>query len=503
MMIEPFNTVKKSLIDIERFLGETFDASMSLDKNVEISGISSNSKEVKPGDIFIALSGENSQGGSFIDSALERGARAVVLDARGMQYKKDVPQNVPLLILENPRSFSGALASWFYGNPSEKLFLAGVTGTNGKTTTTQLLHQIWEHAEKPGGLIGTIGISIGDEKISTSHTTPESDELQRILAVMAERHIENVAMEVSSHALSAKRVSGTRFKVAAFTNLTQDHLDFHGNMENYYQAKKLFFEPILSESALVNIDSLWGSRLFNEVSLPVETVSLRNKKAHWYFEKITPLPGGYELSLRGQGGILLEGSCRLMGEYNLENLILAIAIATKSGMDPLEIERTLPFLKSAPGRLERIELGQPFDVVVDYAHTPDAVERVLLTLKSLAKNRLIAVLGCGGDRDKSKRPMMGSALVDISDVAILTSDNPRSESPEEIIDEMIKGIQLKEGSQKLIDRQEAIRHAIQIAREGDIVAILGKGHEIGQEIAGVVTPFDDRIVAREEILRVL
>jgi UDP-N-acetylmuramoyl-L-alanyl-D-glutamate--2,6-diaminopimelate ligase len=287
-------------------------------------------------------------------------------------------------------------------------------------------------------------------------------------------------------------VDGVRFSAAGFTNLSQDHLDFHGSMENYYQAKRQLFESQLSESAFINIDNEFGERLSKEIAIPVTTLSLRNKKATWYCESMASAKLGWDLSIRGENGILIEGHFNLLGEHNVENLLLAISLAFHSGVDPIVIGNSLAKVKGAPGRLERIDRGQEFSVLVDYAHTPDAVNRVLKSLEQ-ETGRVIGVLGCGGNRDAGKRPMMGKALRNGCDIAIFTSDNPRNEDPTLILNAMTAGIELDDTAMVIADRREAIATAIASAHAGDIVVVLGKGHETGQEIKGEKFPFDDRV----------
>ncbi len=484
-----FEPHQKTLGEISSFLGISLDEASS---KIQITGMTSNSLDVEEGDIFLAFPGAKTHGSAFLTSAVERGARAVLTDSAGRDLSSDCASAIPVLVVPNPRSQAGYLASWFHDSPSADLYLAGITGTNGKTTSTHLLHQIWQLAAFDAGLIGTVGITIGDDVYPATHTTPEADALQNILAVMQERHLRAVAMEVSSHALALHRVDGTRFRASGFTNLTQDHLDFHKNMENYYQAKRQLFDSEMTDHAFINIDDSYGERLNNEIPLPVSTLSRGNKKATWYYESIIPQVRGFTISIRGEGGVLIEGRTHLRGEHNLDNLLLAIAMAVDSGVDPLVIGNGLSYLSGAPGRLESIECGQDFTALIDYAHTPDAVEKVLSSLRNPSIQRVIGILGCGGDRDSSKRPLMGAALYKGCDIAIFTSDNPRSENPESILQEMTSSIRIDEKCLVISDRKAAIEYAVSIAQPGDVVALLGKGHENGQEINGVKLPFSDQ-----------
>ncbi|MFM8843918.1 MAG: UDP-N-acetylmuramoyl-L-alanyl-D-glutamate--2,6-diaminopimelate ligase [Actinomycetota bacterium] len=497
--LQRFEPNTKTLGEIAAFLGADVK---DVFEDVEIAGICSNSQTIQEGELFLALPGAKTHGGAFLPSAVERGARAVLTDIAGSELSSVRDSAIPVLVVPNPRSQSGYLADWFNESPSQNMYLAGITGTNGKTTTTYLLNQIWSEAGFESGLMGTIGISVGKDSFPASHTTPEADVVHAVLSVMNERHVRVAAMEVSSHAIAQHRIDGVRFSAAGFTNLSQDHLDFHGTMENYYQAKRALFEANIAERGFINIDNEFGVRLTKEISIPVATLSLSNKKATWYFESITQRKRGWEVSIRGEGGVLIEGQFNLPGEHNLENLLLAVAIATDSGIDPLVIGNSMAKLKGAPGRLESIERGQKFTALVDYAHTPDAVERVLQSLKqhdSADSSRIIGVVGCGGNRDVAKRPLMGKALRNGSDIAIFTSDNPRDEEPDQILANMTEGMSLDDSAMVIVDRREAIATAIATANEGDIVIVLGKGHETGQEIKGVKVPFDDR----EELARAI
>jgi UDP-N-acetylmuramoyl-L-alanyl-D-glutamate--2,6-diaminopimelate ligase len=366
---------------------------------------------------------------------------------------------------------------------------------------TWLLHQLWRSANIESGLIGTVSTQIGSEILPSNKTTPESDELQALFAVMRERHIRNLAMEVSSHALSQNRVTGSKFKIVAFTNLSQDHLDFHGSMESYFEAKKLLFTFEYAEKGFINIDNEYGNRLSAEAEIPVITLSKFNRKANWYFDSAVATSSGYEVSIRGSGGILVEGKLPLFGEYNLENAIMAVALAIESGVDPIFVGSQMAAMKGAPGRLEQIDIGQPFAAFVDYAHTPDALENVLKTIADIrTKNeQLIAVVGCGGDRDKTKRPIMANIASQMSDKVIFTSDNPRTENPATIIAEMEAGVEPQNYKKTLSieDRKQAIKTACQLANANDIILIAGKGHETYQEVNGIKHHFDDMEIVKE------
>ena len=496
-MIRPLNSPRVSFAKVAEILNKEVIfpiVDQKLVQDIEVTGLAQSANEVEPGDIFVAIQGAKHHGIEFLDTAISNGAVAVITDAKGENSK------LPTVIVSNPRSIVGPIAGFIYGDPSADMFTVGITGTNGKTTVTTLLHQIWQSAMWDSGLIGTVNTQINQELLASSHTTPEAAPLQSLLAAMKEQHLRAVAMEVSSHALAQHRVAGTKFKVSGFTNLTQDHLDFHENMESYFKAKASLFVYGLSEQAVINIDDMYGARLGKSLEIPVITIS-RSGKADWRYEEINNFGSSTMLKIRGPQGVLIEGSTKLIGDYNLDNLLMAVAIAVISGVDPIEIGANLHKYTGAPGRLELVDVGQKFLAFVDYAHTPDAVRNVLTAARAITKGKLIAALGCGGDRDRSKRASMGSALLQ-ADISILTSDNPRSEDPEEILREMASGIVDSEKSDQvevIVDRAMAIKRAVELAEPGDVVAILGKGHETGQEIAGVKYPFDDRLILAQAI----
>ena len=458
-------------------------------ESVNVTGISQSSNEISTGDLFIALPGEKFHGAQFAADAVERGAVAVLTDLAGAA----MVTGVPVLVVENPRRAAGVISAWFYEEPMRDLYSVGVTGTNGKTTVTTLLHQIMQAAGRESGLIGTVESRIGSEVLLSKRTTPESAELQGLIATMRERHMRNLVMEVSSHAITLERIRGSHFAVVGFTNLSQDHLDFHKSMEEYFLAKAKLFTFEYADLAVINIDDVYGARLAAMTELPVMSLSRTNTKATWHFTSITRDYVGAAIAIRGSGGILIEGKTILQGGFNYDNLLMAVAIATESGIDPIDIAAILPQLTGAVGRLEAVRLGQNFTALVDYAHSPDAVARVLETAHEITTGSVIAVLGCGGDRDASKRSLMGLALRDGADIAIYTSDNPRSEKPEDILVQMVLDIDVQAPNEVITDRKAAIRAAVNHATAGDVVIVLGKGHEKGQEISGVIYPFDDRI----------
>ena len=465
------------------------NAELRGDAATVITGLTLSSKDVQAGDLFVALPGEKNHGADFVEDAISRGAVAVLTDVIGAAKVK----GLPVIVSTNPRRAAGVISAWFYSEPMRDLYSVGVTGTNGKTTVTTLLHQIMSAAGRESGLIGTVETRIGEEVITSKRTTPESTDLQALSAVMRERHMRNLVMEVSSHAIALERIRGSHFAVVAFTNLSQDHLDFHKTMQAYFETKAKLFSYEFADLAVINIDDSYGIKLAELTELPVMTVSRHNQSATWHYTSISKDYVGAHVAIRGSAGILIEGKVHLHGGYNFDNLLMAVAIASESGIDPIDIAAILPQLTGAVGRLDAVRLGQNFTALVDYAHSPDAVSRVLETAREISDGRVIAVLGCGGDRDTSKRALMGKALQKGSDVAIYTSDNPRSEKADAILVQMTLGLEIHEPSAVIVDRAEAIRAAVNEAQEGDVVLVLGKGHEKGQEINGNVHPFDDRV----------
>ncbi|MSW53576.1 MAG: UDP-N-acetylmuramoyl-L-alanyl-D-glutamate--2,6-diaminopimelate ligase [Actinobacteria bacterium] len=494
-MMRPFNSPTLTLAKI----AESCNAQISLSQNdlstLNISGVTHNDGDVVSGDLFIAIPGAKRHGAEFYESAKARGAVAVLTDAAGAKLVKDFP----VLVVDNPRLVAGRVSALLFSEPMRDLNCIAITGTNGKTTVTTLLHQIFSAAHRESGLIGTVETRIGSEIIASKRTTPEATDLQALAAVMRERHMRHLVMEASSHALQLNRLEGAHFAIAGFTNLTQDHLDFHGDMESYFSAKAALFNFAIADLACINIDDEYGAKLAAITELPVISLSRLNPKATWHFIEINSEAKNVSLKIRGSGGILIETSTTLRGGYNFDNLLMAIAIAVESGVDPIDIAAIVPKISGASGRLEEVSVGQNFSAFVDYAHTPDAVSNVLKSIKEFTSGKLIAVLGCGGDRDASKRPLMGKALLENSDFAIFTSDNPRSEDPSEILRQMVGGLIVEEPSQIISDRTNAIAYAVSIAQSGDSVAILGKGHELGQEINGEIFEFDDRLVLAQAI----
>ena len=485
MRIIPGLSLAKSLME--------FDSKI-FNQQVVISGVSINAQKVVPGDLFIAFAGANTHGISYLEQAISNGAVAVLSD-------KKIEASIPSFIHPKPREIVGAISAWLYGHPFESLKAVGITGTNGKTTTANLVKQIWQLNSIKSGLVGTLGVEIADEKLESARTTPEADDLQAIAAAMVEQGCKNLVMEVSSHAIDQGRIKGAKYEVVAFSNLTQDHLDYHLSMENYFQAKANLFATEYAKAAVINIDDSYGKKLSKQVKIPVVTVSRKESTADWYLAKAEIKNGLYQVEIKSKSGEILSENFALLGDYNLDNLLLAVAIVSSAGLSLDKIASTISKLQSVPGRLESINAGQKFTALVDYAHTPDAVERVIATVKSATSGKIIGVLGCGGDRDASKRSLMGHALFNGCDLAIFTSDNPRSESAEAILKQMTAGIDLGKKGLVEIDRKSAINLAVENAQSGDVVLLMGKGHESGQEVNSVVTPFDDRVELAESIKR--
>jgi len=494
-MIRPLTQRQRTLASVLATVGAQSDVSVSELEKISITGITSSTSEIETGDLFCAFAGANVHGASFASDAIKNGAAAILTDSEGAKLIK----GLPLLIVSNPRKNAALLSSWFYGEPMRDLLSIGITGTNGKTTVTTLIHQIFQGAGQETGLIGTVETRIGNDTLSSTRTTPEATELQALVATMRERHCRNLVMEVSSHAIALDRIRGSFFASVGFTNLSQDHLDFHPSMEDYFATKSKLFTYEYAEHAFINIDDAYGQILAAKTELPVQTLSRFNENAAWHYTRIEEGIAHSDISIRGTGGVLIDSRTTLRGGFNFDNLLMAIAMCVESGIDPMDIQTLIPHLVGAVGRLEPINLGQNFTALVDYAHSPDAVARVLAAVREMTARRVIAVLGCGGDRDNSKRSIMGQELSLRSDIAIFTSDNPRSEDPQIILQQMTHGLKISEPSAIVQDRAEAIQLAVNLAQPGDVVIVLGKGHERGQEIAGVIHPFDDRLVLAHAI----
>ena len=481
---------------IERLPG----ARLHGDGAVAVTGITHDSRHVQPGDLYLARAGERAHGISFLADAMTAGAVAVLTDPASVESAV-AAGSAAVVEVPDPRAITGPAAAWVYGDPSRELVVIGLTGTNGKTTTAYLVEAGLRAAGRRTGLVGTIESVVDGTAVPSLRTTPEATDLQALFAVMRERAVTDVAMEVSSHALALDRVEGTVFAVAGFTNLSQDHLDFHADMEDYFAAKARLFTPALSRRGVVAVDDEWGRRLAREAGVPVTTIGRQG--ADWTLGAATVTHAGGTVGVRGPDGAEHRLDVRLPGRFNLDNAALAFVVLVEAGVAAADAARGIAQLTTVPGRMERVDLGQPFVVVVDYAHTPAAVGQLLAEARTIAaRGRVIVVLGCGGDRDTGKRPLMGEAAATGADVAVLTNDNPRSEDPQVILEAMLTGAQRAGGTAELIvepDRRRAIEWAVDAARAGDVVVVAGKGHEQGQEQGGVVLPFDDREVVREAL----
>ncbi|GAB2836490.1 UDP-N-acetylmuramoyl-L-alanyl-D-glutamate--2,6-diaminopimelate ligase [Streptomyces daliensis] len=471
------------------------------------TGITHDSRAVRPGDIYAALPGARFHGADFATQAASLGAVAVLTDPAGTE--RAAATGLPVLTVPDPRGRMGALAATVYGEPGKDLLQIGITGTSGKTTTAYLIDGGLRKAEeKDGGLtglIGTVESRIGDERVKSERTTPEATELQALFAVMRERGVTSVAMEVSSHALVLGRVDGCVFDIAVFNNLSPEHLDFHPDMEDYFRAKRQLFTTARSRAGVVNFDDEYGYRLISESEVPVTTFSAEgHPDADWRAEDVELGPLGSVFTAVGPKGESVRAAAPLPGPFNVANALAAIVALVSAGIDPQTAADGVAAVPGVPGRLERVDAGQDYLAVVDYAHKPDAVESVLYAIRKVTEGSVHAVLGCGGDRDPHKRTAMGSALARLSDTAVLTSDNPRSEDPLAILATMLAGaaeVPAYERGTVLVeeDRAAAIAAAVARAEPGDTVLVLGKGHEQGQDIAGVVRPFDDKRVLRDAI----
>jgi len=463
-----------------------------------VSSIAGDSRRVEPGACFVAVPGFKQDGRRFIPDAIRRGAAIVVTEGEPVA---DLP--VAQVLVPSVRVSLAQLAGAFYGHPSRQLSLVGITGTNGKTTTSYLVQALLRASGLVTGVIGTIGYVLGDETLPANQTTPEALDLQSMLAQMRDRGVRGVAMEVSSHALALARADGIAFDVAVFTNLTQDHLDFHGTLENYRLAKRRLFEllaasPKPTRTAVVNADDPAGASMVQGLDLDVLTFGLGGGARVRAVAHESSLDGIRMTVETPRGPVALTSP--LIGEHNMMNLLGAVGTGLGLGLEPPAIAQALGAVGTVPGRFEQVRAGQPFLVVVDYAHTPDALERVLSTGRKLTRRRLAVVFGCGGDRDRTKRPIMGEIAARLCDQVWVTSDNPRSERPEAIIDEIVVGVRRAGTSPGRFatepDRARAIRAVLGWAEAGDTVVIAGKGHETYQIVGADVLPFDDREVAR-------
>jgi UDP-N-acetylmuramoyl-L-alanyl-D-glutamate--2,6-diaminopimelate ligase len=466
--------------------------------DVSIAGLCYRSDQVASGSLFFCVPGFVRDGHDFAPDAVAKGAAALCVE-------RPLGLSVPQVVVPSVRRAMGPVASVFHGHPSAHLMTVGITGTNGKTTSAFLAAHLLDRAGSRAGLMGTIERRVGGVSTPAARTTPEALDVQRDLAAMVEAGDKAAVMEVSSHALDLGRVLGIRFSVVAFTNLTQDHLDYHQTLDAYFEAKRLLFtDPVYTGDtgvAVINIDDPYGRRLAAEY--PHERLLTFSTDADAVMNADLVMCD-YAIDAAGTHGLLVtskwgehEVMSPLVGSFNVANTLTALGIGLGLGLDLRAMLTDLRGFTGVPGRMERVDAGQPFAVLVDYAHTPDSVRNVLLTARALTSGRLLAVLGCGGDRDRSKRPQMGCQAEALADKVFVTSDNPRSEDPEAIIADILSGMDEPCLAVVDADRRESIRAALSDARPGDVVLILGKGHESGQEFADRKVPFDDRLVARQ------
>jgi UDP-N-acetylmuramoyl-L-alanyl-D-glutamate--2,6-diaminopimelate ligase len=453
-----------------------------------ITGVTHDSRAVGPGDLFVAIPGAVADGHDYVERALASGAAAVAVER-----DVDCPSRI---VVPDARAALPWLAAAAYGDPSHHLPVVGVTGTNGKTTVTHLLEQIVIASGRTPGVVGTIGARIGRTEESVARTTPEASDLQRLLAEMVDADVDVASIEVSSHALSLHRVDAIRFRVAAFTNLMQDHLDFHGDMDRYFAAKASLFTPDRADHAVIGVDDEAGREIATSTAVPTTTVAI-DGDADITASSLEASFDGSSFSLNTPTGSF-PAHLPIPGRFNVHNALVAGAIALTLGLDAEAVIRGLASATTIPGRFERVGGDSGPAVVVDYAHTPDAIEAVVRGARQLSTGRIIVVFGAGGDRDREKRPAMGRAAGS-ADLVILTTDNPRSEDPDVIRASVRSGMEASAVVVEEPDRRRAIQRGLAAAGPDDFVLILGKGHEGGQEIAGRIEPFDDRVVALEEL----
>lgn len=456
-------------------------------------GISCNSKDIRDNFIFVAIKGSNRDGNAFIEEAISKGARAVVVQSS--EFRVQSSKSVPVITVEDTRRALATLSAEFFGKPSQNLKVVGITGTNGKTTISYLIEALLKESNRIPGVIGTINYRFKDKLISAKNTTPGPVELQSMLADMLDGGVDYCLMEVSSHALHQDRVGGVKFHSAIFTNLTQDHLDYHKTLEGYFQAKARLFKGLCAGSfAVINLDDAYSRRLKAMTTAKVVSYAIDNPA------DITAEDIKFDIShtefrlISGSKNLKLK--TRLIGRHNVYNVLACAGWAIKEGLDLKTVQSALENFSSVPGRLERVETDRGFCVFVDYAHTDDALNNVIRTLRQVSPARIIVVFGCGGERDRTKRPKMGYVVSELADYAIITNDNPRSEAPEDIINDITKGI--KRNNYCIIpDRMEAINKALSMASRGDVVLLAGKGHENYQILNDRIIKFDDREAVRE------
>jgi len=491
----PETTTPVALGTLAAGIGATTEA-----PEVAVRGVTLDSRDVRPGDLYAAVPGANVHRARFAQEAAAAGAVAILTDAAGAGMA--AAAGLPVLLVDDPRARLGGIAATVYGRPAERLLTIGVTGTNGKTTTAYLLEAGLRAGGHETGLIGTIETRIGDAAVPSERTTPEATDLQALLAVMVEHGVGAVAMEVSSHALSLGRADGLVLDVALFTNLGSDHLDFHGDLEAYFQAKSALFTPGHARVGVVNLDDPYGRRLASSATVPVITYSCSgDSAADWRAEDLRVTAGGSTFVAVGPDATRVGASVQLPGRFNAENALGALVTIATAGLPADAAATGIASCAGVPGRMERVDAGQNFLALVDYAHTPEALATLLAALRPLTTGRLIVVVGCGGDRDQGKRAAMGSIAARDADVVVVTDDNPRSEDPAAIRRAVLAGVGLVRPNVRATvveqgDRAAAIAAAVGLTQPGDVLVVAGKGHETTQHVGSKILPFDDREVLR-------
>ncbi|MCO5310537.1 MAG: UDP-N-acetylmuramoyl-L-alanyl-D-glutamate--2,6-diaminopimelate ligase [Austwickia sp.] len=481
--------------------------------DVLLDGVTLDSRQVRPGDLYAALPGAHTHGATFGLQAERAGAVAVLTDPTGRTLLDAAGVSLPRIVVAAPRATLGAASALLYGRPADDLLLIGITGTNGKTTTAYILDAALRALGHRTGLIGTIEIRVDQEAVPAVRTTPEACDLHGLFALMRERAVDSAVMEVSSHALTLHRVDGARYDVAVFTNLSQDHLDFHPTMEDYYLAKAALFTPERAQRGVVCVDDAWGARLAAQASIPVVTLATRVDavgvgaelgagRADWRLIPRPTAPDQDEFDLvQVRSGQRVRLRSALPGDFNRSNTALAALTLLECGIAAPDVERAMAHGARVPGRMERVELGPGAPAVyVDFAHTPEAIRATLAALRPAAGGRLIAVVGAGGNRDRGKRPLMGAAAARGADIVVVTDDNPRDEDPAQIRADVASGARSAGPAASILDiagRSAGIAQALTLAAADDVVAVLGRGHETKQEVMGIDRPFDDRVAVRE------
>lgn len=476
------------LADIAVLLGVSCEPDAAL---LPISGVSLDSRTVQAGDLFAALPGQHAHGAAFVAQAQRAGAVAVLTDEEGARTMRE-PRGIPVLVVSHPRARVGAVAARVYGNPARALDVLAVTGTNGKTTTTWMTAAALQAGGVSTAIIGTLGAWIDGVRYPLARTTPEATELHALMAIMRDSDVACVVMEASSIALTEGRLDGVEVDVALFTHLTQDHLDYHGSMEAYFDAKASLFDR--AERAIIGVDDDWGRSLARTCAIPYQTWSREDAAATW---RAREMHG--RTTIEGPGGLQCALQVPMPGDFNVSNALCAVALANSVGVHVDVAARGIEHV-SVPGRMQQVGVHRGISGIVDYAHSPDAITRALSAARSRTSGRVICVLGAGGDRDRTKRPLMGAAAGAGADVVLVTDDNPRSEDPRVIRRDVLSGVRGDAQVLEVADRAQAISAAVSLARDGDVVIVLGKGHEQGQEIAGEVLPFDDATILTEYLV---